>query len=390
MKRASSDSDSIPLTQMDESGPRESASLDEEELDTLLVYNEAPQPKRPRLGAFYQITAFLLIGLLIIIASGFLAYYTIHDNNSTTSNVDFVHAPLPGLKNPGLLKYLGGMGPYIGGEYVPVPETCQVTQLHMISRHGERYPTHGMGMNITSFANNVAKAPELNWNSDLGFLNGWTLTSDGFMSVPEKQWDQETLTGPAAGSVRMFTLGNEFRTRYSALWKWNAHERIRVWASNMTRVLDASKYFAQGFFGVNANVSFEIIPETADRWGNSLMTTYISLSGWTHNPRATCLAFMNGEYNISYGNKGAAQTFLKTFLYRTATRLNHRSRHVQIPGTILYGRELIAERDVLTMSYLCPFQLNALGHSPFCDIFSDLEWQHLNYARDLATYYGSG
>lgn len=42
------------------------------------------------------------------------------------------------------------------------------------------------------------------------------------------------------------------------------------------------------------------------------------------------------------------------------------------------------------MSYLCGFQLNALGHSPFCDIFSDLEWEDLNYARDLATYYGSG
>ena len=54
------------------------------------------------------------------------------------------------------------------------------------------------------------------------------------------------------------------------------------------------------------------------------------------------------------------------------------------------SRELIAESDVLFMSYLCPFQLNALGHSPFCDIFSDLEWQYLNYARDLASYYGSG
>jgi acid phosphatase len=42
------------------------------------------------------------------------------------------------------------------------------------------------------------------------------------------------------------------------------------------------------------------------------------------------------------------------------------------------------------MSYLCAFQVNALGSSPFCDIFSDLEWEHLNYARDLATYYGSG
>jgi hypothetical protein len=42
------------------------------------------------------------------------------------------------------------------------------------------------------------------------------------------------------------------------------------------------------------------------------------------------------------------------------------------------------------MSNICPFQVNALGYSPFCDIFTGNEWRNFNYARDLATYYGSG
>jgi acid phosphatase len=46
--------------------------------------------------------------------------------------------------------------------------------------------------------------------------------------------------------------------------------------------------------------------------------------------------------------------------------------------------------DVLAMAFICPFQINALGHSPFCDIFTEKEWRDVNYARDLATYYGSG
>jgi len=46
--------------------------------------------------------------------------------------------------------------------------------------------------------------------------------------------------------------------------------------------------------------------------------------------------------------------------------------------------------DVLAMSWICPFQINALGYSPFCDIFTVKEWKHFNYVRDLATYYGSG
>ena len=46
--------------------------------------------------------------------------------------------------------------------------------------------------------------------------------------------------------------------------------------------------------------------------------------------------------------------------------------------------------DVLAMAVLCPFQINALGYSPFCDIFTDKDWKNFNYARDLATYYASG
>jgi len=48
------------------------------------------------------------------------------------------------------------------------------------------------------------------------------------------------------------------------------------------------------------------------------------------------------------------------------------------------------ERDVLAMSTICPFQINALGRSPFCDIFEEKEWMDFNYVRDLGSYYGSG
>jgi Histidine phosphatase superfamily (branch 2) len=280
---STSDSDWIPMADVENGGPRESTSLDEE-LDTLLVYEEPKKPgwgssimKRPRLGALYQVCAFLLVGLVILATSGLLAFYTLH-NDKAPEPVDFVHAPLPDMKNPGLLKFFGGMGPYIGGEYTPIPQSCQVTQVHMISRHGERYPTSGMGAHIEEFAANIAKAPELNWNSQLGFLNEWTLARDGFMVSPDDQWDQETLTGPAAGSVRMFTLGNEFRTRYSELSGWG-DDRIKVWAANMTRVIDSAKYFAQGCFGINADVEYEIIPETADQWGDTLTPAYVMPRG---------------------------------------------------------------------------------------------------------------
>jgi len=42
------------------------------------------------------------------------------------------------------------------------------------------------------------------------------------------------------------------------------------------------------------------------------------------------------------------------------------------------------------MLRICPFQINALGSSPFCDIFTEKEWRDFNYARDVGVYYGSG
>jgi len=50
----------------------------------------------------------------------------------------------------------------------------------------------------------------------------------------------------------------------------------------------------------------------------------------------------------------------------------------------------MTDRDVLAMSTICPFQINALGRSPFCDVFQEKEWMDFNYVRDLGSYYGSG
>jgi len=52
--------------------------------------------------------------------------------------------------------------------------------------------------------------------------------------------------------------------------------------------------------------------------------------------------------------------------------------------------KIMSDEDVLVMSWICPYELNALGYSSFCDVFTLKEWRKFNYARDLASYYGSG
>ena len=251
-----------------------SNSIADEERDALLFYGEddTPSARKPSriIGAIWQITAFVAVGLVIVLAGGVFTY-SIYKARSEQE--DIIHAPLPGLKNPLLLKYFGGMGPYIGGEYVDPPEVCQVSQVHMISRHGERYPTIGMGALIARFAENISRLPSDNFNSHLSFLNGWNLDTDNWLYSPEYQLEQETLTGPAAGSQRMFTLGSEFRARYRDLWGFRQHGPVKVWSSDSRRVIHSATYFSTAFFGVDVDVSVEVVPETMEQWGNSLTTT---------------------------------------------------------------------------------------------------------------------
>jgi Histidine phosphatase superfamily (branch 2) len=258
-------SESIPLTMM-ASSPRQSISFDEEEGDTLLTHPE-PQ-KLARTGAIWQIITFTAIGLFIALASAAFAFTL----RGRMSRDEFTHVDLPDM-DASLLKYFGGMGPYIGGEYTPPPPNCRVSQVHMMSRHGERYPTRRMGTTLLAFAANVSGVG--GFSNSIEFLNSWKL--DDWINVPDSQLDQETLTGPAAGSTHMFTLGSEFRTRYNDMWNWT-DSGVKLWSSNSTRVIHSAKYFASAFFGVDVPTQVEVIPETSERWGDSLTTTYVPYS----------------------------------------------------------------------------------------------------------------
>jgi acid phosphatase len=83
--------------------------------------------------------------------------------------------------------------------------------------------------------------------------------------LPREQFNQETLTGPAAGSVTMFNLGTEVRSLYSGLWNYISHgggrSMRRVWSSPSQRVVDSAMYFALGFYG-KEEFEVQVIPET--------------------------------------------------------------------------------------------------------------------------------
>jgi Histidine phosphatase superfamily (branch 2) len=285
----SSSSSDQPIALLRITSPGGSISHEEEERETLLPEPADPSSShsptifpRRQLGAVYQMVLFTLVGILIALASGAFAF--VFRPQRTQQGDGYIHVPLPRLRDQGMLKYFGGNGPWIGREYEATK--CEVSQVHMLSRHGERYPTSRVGVLIERFAQNVSKTKD--FGGELTFLNRWDLTE--WLDSPQEQLEQETLTGPAAGSARMFTLGTELRSRYAKLWKFGRTEEATVWASDSTRVIHSAKYFSSGFFGINTTVDVQVIPETVERWGDSLTTTYFTrcIADPVHPVRLTC------------------------------------------------------------------------------------------------------
>jgi len=52
----------------------------------------------------------------------------------------------------------------------------------------------------------------------------------------------------------------------------------------------------------------------------------------TSNRSASCPAFENGMYNVSYGYAAAAQTYQKTFLPQITERMNMMSKDYKLTG----------------------------------------------------------
>lgn len=220
--------------------------------------------------SMHQVLCILNLALLCIFLCTLLTLFLHH------SPGDHMHITHSHSKLHKILPYLGGMGPYIHGQYIPPP--CPISQIHLLSRHGERYPTTTMFSLISQFAKNISNQK---FHGDLAFLNKWDLNR--WIDYPDGQLNQETLTSHEAGSLRMFNLGVEFRGRYSKLWNFTSHgkkgskgRRIRVWSSDSQRVIDSAKYLAMGFYGIDQyqDVEWEVVPETKDRWADSLTPSY--------------------------------------------------------------------------------------------------------------------
>jgi acid phosphatase len=281
-----------------------------------------------------------------------------------------------------ILYHLGGNGPWIqkvegvveGG--IGPPDGCSVEQVHMMSRHAERYPTTRAGARMLNLVDRI-KNPNITLKGPLAFVKDW----EYFSSDPQANFEQLTNTGPYAGTLEAFATGVRLRTRYAHLFPSRLPPgggKTSLWASDAGRVVDTARYFAAGFFGLDwkDTATLHVIPESPDIGGDTL------------TPGDTCLAYVN---DTKYGHdQGAAKLvdFSNTYLPAIGKRLEY---YVSTSEQEAFESGFhFANDEIYALQEMCGFETIVRGTSPWCGVFTHDEWRSFEYARDIIHFYRAG
>lgn len=267
-----------------------------------------------------------------------------------------------------LFYHLGGNGPWIPRTPESASDNlglnCKVDQVHMISRHAERYPTLSAGMRHIALLAKL-QATDVQLSGTLEFLNKWTY----FTNVSDPSFEHLTDTGPYAGTLQSFNTGKQLRERYAHLVR--AARTTNFWSCSASRDIETAKHFANGFFGSRwqeeASAKLHIIPETADRGADTL------------TPGDTCLKYVEDEvygHDRGYAELAAWQA---VFAKPIAERVKAYVGGLELNPLEIYG-----------MMEMCGFEILVRGSSPWCDVFSHEEWLDFEYGRDLLHFYRAG
>ncbi|KAL6310042.1 histidine phosphatase superfamily [Sparassis latifolia] len=259
------------------------------------------------------------------------------------------------------LHHWGNLGPWysvgeafgLPGASPQIPAGCELTQVHLLHRHGARYPTSGSDPGqFAAFVHSAAEGAGFTATGPLEFLNSWTYKLGAEILTP-------------FGREQLYELGVGFRVKYGELLKgFNA---LPVWrTTSEERMVDSALQFAAGFFGVQQyqNSYYEEIIVENSGFNNTL-------SPWNACPNS----------NNAVGNLGGVYSGNWTDIYLNGTveRLQEYVTGLELNTNYVFG-----------MQQLCAYETVALGYSDFCDIFTVEEWLGFEYANDLSFWYSNG
>ncbi|WVQ78976.1 hypothetical protein IAT38_001068 [Cryptococcus sp. DSM 104549] len=239
-----------------------------------------------------------------------------------------------------------------------LPESCCLTQIHILYRHGARYPT--VGSSPTAFAarlvNATAQEGGFTAKGELEFLNKWTYKLGAELLTP-------------FGRLQEYELGVSFRQQYGVLLNnFTEQGTLPVFRTeSQDRMVKTTQNFAAGFFGV---------PEFLDQVSIQLVVEAQGLNN------------SGAPYYACPNNNVPSRGSIGTSAYNDFTQNAYNSTLARLQKQ-LDGFDLLPT-DVEAMLQLCAYETNALGYSSFCKLFTEEDFKNFDYAWDLSFYYSQG
>ena len=209
------------------------------------------------------------------------------------------------------------------------------------------------------------KASPIPVSNSLAFVKDWTY----FTTPGSPEFESLIHSGRYPGTTGASNMGSLLRSRYHHLLVPN--QSTTFWSANSPRDIETAEWFAKGFFDPKWNESgtavLKIIPETADRGANTL------------TPGKSCPDYLT---DFRYGRPcgyTALDLWQRTFTVPISKRLE--------PSALGFNFSAV---DIYSMFEMCGFEVMVRGVSPWCNIFTNTDWEDFEYGRDLLHYYRAG
>ncbi|KAL5044330.1 hypothetical protein BDW71DRAFT_101077 [Aspergillus fruticulosus] len=258
-----------------------------------------------------------------------------------------------------------------------VPKGCELSQVHVLHRHAERYPTDypldGEGMEdfatkLTNYTKaHAGKGPVA--TGPLSFLNDW-----------QYLLGEDTLM--VTGAATEATSGADFWIKYGRLLYRPDRDHVAGWdeslnvypngtarpkpvfrTTSQARILESARWWLSGFFGnTGANSSYEqydLVIIAEESGSNNTLASYDSCPG-----------------DMTEGDD-SANVFIPRYTKDAIVRLS-----AYLPNDFN-----LTAFDILAMQNLCAYEYTSFGASSFCSLFTEQEWKDFAYNVDIQ-YYG--